>query len=492
MEYELKERGVIPVLILAFALIISISLVILYRAKKQSQRGALKLEQVQLALDHSEIQNATLKQQLKLTESKMQKIFEDPVTHVLGWKIFEDRVTQSIKESERYQFTPGLLLIEIDHLKMIQNALDKPQSHELLEEIARRLQSCIRQVDSISRFKEDTFAILLAQLTKPETAAIVAERILQILSQVSQISEHALYITASIGIAISPVDGHDHATLIRSADHALQVAKEKGKHVYQFYQENMQAQSKREWALYTSIGHESFFQSLTLYYQPIHHLVHKNIFCMDTMVYWQHTQLGLISPRELFHYAEKQHKLNIITEWMIKEACKQFLHWRTLGFHPNLLAVPVSVKQLESQFIYRLSQLLQGMNFNPEWLLLEIREDFTQVPLEALEKAINMLNYLQIKIAVDDFGASAFSLYHLKQFPIHYLKLDRFLIENVESDPRALEIIQSILYLARKLEIEVMVQGVESEKQLTVLRDAGCVLMQGQALGEPLSSIEMT
>ena len=382
--------------------------------------------------------------------------------------------------------------MDIDDFKVINDALSYEIGDALLSDVAGRLQTCIRQVDSISRFTKDTFVILLTQLAKPETAAVVAQRILQSLAQPFQINEHELYITACIGIAIYPVDGPDATTLLRSADQALHLAKEKGNHTYQFYQEKLHAKSQRELMLSTSLNRETIFQEFVLYFQPIFNVESNSIICMDALLHWQHPELGLIAPQELFNYMEKQRKLNSISEWLLQMACKQFLHWRSLEFRPDFICLPLTIKQLEnSHFIYRISQILQELNFEPTWLLLEIQESATPFDANGLEKSLNMLSYLGIKIAIDQFGSGVFSLNHLKQFSVNYLKLAPFLIENIETDQQAIAIIKSILFLAKNLSMHVIAQGVESDQQMQKLKELGCTLMQGLRLGAPLSESEI-
>ena len=493
------ESRVAPLYLTPLYLMISSGWVLLFfifylylKHRYHTKQFKNNLDKTQSELLTLQIHEKQLQQQLSALQAQSRHLFEDPVTQVLGWKLFEDRLSQSIKESARYQFTPAVLLVEIDRFKVINHALNTTLSHALLKEAAHRLQSCVRQVDSISRFKEETFIILLAQLVRPETIAIVAERILQAFAKPFQIQNHELLVSVYIGIAIYPSDGQEAMDLINNADHALNVLKEKGKQGYQFYQENMQIKNKREWEVYASLSRESFFQELALFYQPIMNVADESIFAMDALLYWQHPHLGIIAPRELFHYGEKQHKLNMISEWLLKEACQQFLHWRSLGFCPAYLAIPILARQLEnSHFIYQVSQILQQLEFNPAWLLLEIREDFTQLSIDTLEKAFNMLKYMGVKIALDDVGSRFFSLYYLKYITVHFFKLDSFLIEDMPHNPKAVELIKSIIFLANNMGVEMIIQGIDSEEQIALLKNLGCSLMQGHLLGAPLSDAEV-
>lgn len=433
-----------------------------------------------------------LREEISMLRSKLQYTFEDPVTKLLGWQLFEDRIKQNIKESERYHFTMGVMFVDIDNFKMINDAISYEVGDKLLLEVANRLNGCLRQVDSISRLAKDTFVILLAQLAKPETAAIVGQRILQALSQPFQINDHEIYITACIGIALYPADGQDVPSLLRNVDHALHVAKESGKHVCQFYQADMHTQSQRDLAIYNSLSRESIFDELVIYYQPIINANNDKVFCMDAALCWQNAELGLINTQELYDYAEKQRKLNALSLWLLKGACKEFLTWRQAGLKLNLLGLPLSIKQLEnSSFIYELSHILQEMDFNPEWLVVEIKESNLHESLETIEKAFNMLHYLGIKITIDDFASGSFTLRYLKNVTVDYLKLDKSFTEDIAQNEQTRALVKSILFLADTLNIHVISQGVENEQQMAVFKELGCVLMMGSLLGRPLTSVEV-
>jgi diguanylate cyclase len=464
-----------------------------FRGKNQDKRFENKLTIVESELKESKEAELRVRDEINILQNKLRHTLQDPITNLLGWQLFEDRLNQNIKESQRYQLTLGIMYVDIDDFKMINDALSYETGNGLLKEVAERLQSCVRKVDSVSRFAKDTFVILLTQLAKPETAAMVAQRILQSLAQPFQINGNELFITAGIGISIYPTDGPDAATLLRNADHALHLAKEKGKHGYQFSQEKMHIKSQRELAITVSLNRGSFFQEFVLYYNPIVNVKDETIFCMDALLHWQHPDLGLIGPQELLNFAEKQRNLNSISEWLLKNACKQFLHWRSLGFNPQYLGIPLSLKQLEnSHFIYRISQLLQDLEFKPEWMLFEIKETFAQLSFEVLEKAFNMLTYLGVNIAIDDFGSGPFSLYQLKNFAVNYLKLDASFVKDITTDPQTVALVKSVIFLSKKLSMQLIIQGIETEEQKTILKELDCILMQGKLLGEPLSEREVT
>lgn len=431
--------------------------------------------------------------QHELQSLQQPQSLRDPVTHLLGWKLFEDRLGQCIKESARYHFSFSVLYVDIDNFKMINNTLGNDIGNQLLKNVAERLQSCIRQVDSASRYSKDTYVILLNQLAKPETTVFAAQRILQSIAEPFQIQDQELYITARIGIAVYPQDGEDTPTLLRNAESALFLSKNKNEVGYQFYQNSMHVASQRELLLCSHLNKENLYHELIFYFQPIVCVSDQSIFCMDTLLHWQHPDFGLISYQELSSYAARQRKLNHICEWVLRNALRQYLQWRSLGFSPAFLGIPLTIAQLEnSHFICTLSQIIQEVGANPEWLLVQAKGNIQQASVGLLGKAFNMLTYMGVKLALDDFAAEFFSLTQIKTFPIHYLKLSSLMLKEVDVSAQAVELLKALIYLARTMNMQVIAQGVESERQMQVLQEAGCVLMQGQKLGAPMIEQEVT
>ena len=470
-------------ILLSVSALISVTLAILYIYtiirfhQFKRQHGA---EQVNLQIE------------LNALQKKSQYHSQDTVTKLLGWQLFEDRVNQGIKECARYEFILGVLYVDIDNFKLINNAMGYEAGNALLLETAQRLQTCVRQVDSITRQGKDTFVILLAQLARHETAAIIIQRMLQTLVEPFTINGKKITVTACIGAAFYPGDGLTAGSLMHNAEYAMLQAKTHGKQHYQFYQENLHTDSQRELSLYNSLASDSFLDELILLYQPVMNIEQKLMFCVDTQISWQHPVLGVISDHKLFAQANRQRKLNKITEQVMTNACQKFLHWRLAGFKPQILGIPVFLKQLENtQFILKLSQILQTHKMQPAWLLLEIRECAEPVSLDALEKSFNMLKYLGVKIAINDFGSGSFPLRYLKIFSVHYLKLDSALIQDIAINSQTRSLVNAIVNFAAGISLEVIATGVESQEQAKVLEELGITLQQGGLLSEPLSETEM-
>jgi diguanylate cyclase (GGDEF)-like protein len=475
------------ILIVCISLLICVLTYLFLREEKQLINLQIQTNEMTDQLNKYQETTQHLRQELTSKQTELISASRDSVTQLLGWQLFEDRLNQNIKESERYQLTLGVLFVDIDDFELINEALSYSVGDELLQEVAHRLEACIRKVDSVCRYNKDTFVVLLTQLGKPEMAAVVAQRILQSLAQSFQIKEHELFITVGIGIAIYPTDGQDGVTICNCAERALRVAKQKGKHLYQFAQEKLLINSQRDLALTNSLRRDFIPQEFVILYQPIMNTVDNTVFCMDTNLQWQHPELGLIQAQELFANAAKQGKLNVITEWLLRSACEQFLQWQSLGFKPQFISIPLAVKQLENtHFIYRISQMLQELKFDPQCLILALKDISSLTTQDVLEKSLNMLKYINVKLAVDDFGANSFALRDLKNITVDYLRLDPSFVADIEKNPQSLALIKSIVFLAENMQVKLIAQGIESEQQAILLREQGCTLMQGQLMGAAL------
>lgn len=425
-------------------------------------------------------------------QSQLQSSQQDVVSGLPAWHVFEDRLHQAIKESERYDLTVGVMMVDLDHFKTLNDALGHVVGDAVLKETAQRLLSCIRQVDSIARQSKDRFVVLLAQLSKAERAAIVAARMLEAVSQPFIMGDHEFYLTACIGIAFYPADGKEADTLLHHADNALSLAKQKGKHLYQFHQPDVHLQSQRDLALVTQLRKEAIFDELQLYYQPIVDVNTNKTVCMEALLYWQHRDYGLITPQEFFQYAESQRQSTVFCEWLMRKAFQQYLAWQARGMKNVLLAIPVFMHQLgNSQFVYQITQLFQEYHIAPQQVLIEIKEQSTQVAYEKIADAIARFKYIGAQVALNDFGIGQMPLAELKQLQFDYLKLDARCINDVTDHFRTRQFIKSLSSFAEANNMKLIVQGVHTATEMELLQTLGIYQQQGNILGSPLSAREV-
>lgn len=430
--------------------------------------------------------------QIEILQSELNQTFQDPVTHLPSLKLFEKQVEKNILESERYHFTLGLMCLEIEGFDLIQEALNPKDIEALLRKLAFRMQHSIRKVDSIARVSNDRFLICLVRLSKPETAAIVAARILQTFKEPFEINEQTMFVNVNIGVAFYPEDEQEQSALIHCANQALQIAKKNEKQNYQFYQAQYDHDTKREVIIYNDLNHEDGLNQLQIYYQPIVNVSNQSILCMDAESYWQHPQLGLIGPQELLSIVEKLHQLNRLFECLLKRAAKQFLDWNGIGFAPSYLGLSIYNHQLDQQLIYNISKILQDTHFDPKQLLLTVKSSSKQLAFDQLEKSFSMLRYMGINLALLGFGEEPFSLHYLKNLDIQYLKLTPGLIEDIQTNPRTIALITSLFQLAKNLSMNVIVLGVSEKAQIDLLKKIGCTFMQGNLLGAPIRDSDVS
>ncbi|MDR3477901.1 MAG: EAL domain-containing protein [Gammaproteobacteria bacterium] len=404
----------------------------------------------------------------------------DPLTNLPSRQVLEDRLMQTINQSKRYELIFAVIALNIEELETIENILGAEVKDALLKEIVMRLKSCIRTVDTLSRFPDDKFVFILPQLSKAEAISYVAQRIMDIISEPFLIQNHELYVTTCFGISIYPMDGVDGQVLLKNADTALQQAKARGGNVFQFYRSEMQASSRRELMLNSHLRSNKIYHEFALHYQPIINVETKKIISMEALLRWMHPDFGLISPLEFLQLAENNGRIIAIGEWVLLNACQQFKKWEETGFHPNNISVNVSLRQLENpQFVHRVSQILQDTKMQPGDLVLEISEGVLFPKLEMVEKTLLMLRHLGVQIAIDDFGTGYLSLQHLRRFPVDYLKIDGTLVRDISTDKESEHIVKMIIALAHSLQLTAVAESVESPNQRKLLEELGCSVMQG-------------
>ncbi len=463
------------------------SLYLLWRSQRalriaRNGLASAEIQQKQLRVEINRLQNKTDRAELS-----------DALTGLPERRVLEDRLNVMLNQGARYQLTCGVMYLSIDRFKVINDAMGVAAGNELLKIVAQRLAECVRKVDTISRFDEDRFVVILPQLSKAETAAYIASRLLVAIAEPCQTQGQAIYLTASIGIAIFPTDGSDAATLIHNADSALQQAKMAGRNTYQFYREDMQTESKRELLLGAGLCREDLFQAFSLYYQPEIHLPTQRIVCMKAILQWQHTEFGLLMLSDFLCEAEMTGKIGTISEWLTRTACQHMLAWREQGFSPAAVLLPLSQKQLENaHFVQQLAIMLQDYRLEAQCLIFELMDSVQPIKIELLEKNIRMMKHLGVQIAINNFGTGSLSLKNLRRLPIDFFRIDASLIKDIAVNRESEAIARMVIALAKTLQARVVAEGVTSPGQKKLLIEMGCEIMQGRLFGAPALAREFT
>lgn len=428
----------------------------------------------------------------KIAEEKIQFLaFFDSLTNLPNRALVQDRLSKSIAGGRRRRDKLGVLHLDIDNFKIINDCLGHSQGDELLRNIAQRLQACARQEDTVARLGGDEFLIALGPIGSPEDAAIVAERVARELKPPFRLDGHLLNVTCSVGISIFPDHGEDSETLMKNADAAMYASKNSGRNTFRFFSEEMTAQAIERLQLGNSmrgaIEREEFF----LVFQPEFNLRSGAISCWEALLRWKHPDLGLIPPDRFIPIAEANGTIVSIGEWVLRTACEHARSWHDAG---NKIPVAVNVSAVQFRqigFCDLVKRVLNETGLDPEYLELEITESLLLATEDMRFEVLSELKTLGVKLAIDDFGTGYSSLSYLKQLPVSKLKIDRSFIRDLHHAANEEAIAAAIIQMAKCLRLTVTAEGVENQRQLELLRDHGCDDVQGFLFSKPLRADQM-
>ena len=419
--------------------------------------------------------------------------YHDALTRLPNQSLFKDRLKQAIALSSRSNQIQAVLLVNVDRFKTINDSLGYTAGDQMLQAIAQRLTSCVRESDTVARFGADEFAVLLMQLGRTQDAANTAKAIKQAVEQAFLIDGRELFITSSIGISVYPQDGRDTATLLKNAGVALQRAKEKGRGDYEFYASGNTSQALKQLLLESQMRPGLERGEFVVEYQPQVDLKTFQLVGMEALIRWNHPALGMLQPSDFIQLAEDNGMITQIGDWALRTAVAQNKLWLNSGFSPMRLAVNVSARQFQqSAFIATICDVLKETDLDPALLELELTEgSIMKEPEKAIDK-LNKLRDLGIKIAIDDFGTGYSSLSYLKRFPIDTLKIDKTFVADVSTDEDDAAIAKAIVMMGHALDMSVIAEGVETPQQLEYLTSLGCDAIQGYLFSPPLSTQSFT
>lgn len=408
----------------------------------------------------------------------------DALTDLPNRALLGDRLNQVLARANRDGTSAAILFIDLDRFKTINDSLGHHAGDALLCETALRLTHCLRENDTVARQGGDEFIVLLPE-SDSTAAALVARKIIDAITQPVQFGGSELVVQASIGIAIHPQHGTDATTLLRNADTAMYHAKEAGRNNFQFFQLQMGETARLRLATENALRHVISSRELQLHYQPQVVLASGEVAGYEALLRWAHPQRGLLAAAEFISIAEESGLIVPLGEWALHEACRRAAFWQRSGKHLRM-AINISAKQLLGmQLADTISRILTETGCDPRFLELEMSGDAITTQQASVLSAIRDLGPLGVGLSINGFGSSYASLSHLKQIPIHKLKIDRSFIRNID-DPHEAAIVRAIILFGRNLSLQVVAEGVETQAQLDFLRQAGCDLGQGYHLGRPL------
>jgi diguanylate cyclase (GGDEF)-like protein len=413
--------------------------------------------------------------------------YHDGLTGLPNRSMFSKLLSQRISEARRYDRGLAVAFLDLDRFKQINDTLGHEAGDQLLREVATRLQGCVRDSDSVARLGGDEFVVLLPDLEDGKLAATVAHKILAVLGKPFTLIGHEFRVTASIGISVYPQDGQDEQTLTKNADIAMYQAKAEGKNNFQFYSEQLNANSLERLTLESSLRHALERDEFRLYYQAKRDIHTGCISGMEALLRWEHPDLGTVMPMQFIPVAEETGLIVPIGKWVLKTACSQSVAWQNEGLPPFGIAVNMTARQfLDESLLQDLASILKSTGMNPQLLELELTESLLIHDVENTLRILTGLKSLGIRIAVDDFGTGYSSLATLQRFPLDTVKIDRSFIGGLIGPTEQSGLADAIIAMGKSLSMTVVAQGVETKEQADFLRAHACDELQGFYFNRPL------
>ena len=424
----------------------------------------------------------------KRAEERLARLAQfDALTGLPNRDLFRDRLTQAMQRARRHERLLALLFIDLDNFKDVNDTLGHSAGDQLLKEIGRRLERCLRSQDTVGRLGGDEFTVLIEDLASIEQLQVVLDKLLAELAIGVPLGGTEVFVTASIGATLYPLGDADTEALLKQADAAMYQAKSNGRNNYQFYSHELQIRITQRLALANDLRRAVERGELTLEYQPQVDVVTGAVTCVEALVRWNHPRDGLISPAIFIPIAEQTGQIGTIGDWVLRTACRQCGQWHTAGFPKARISVNVSARQFRlTNMVQIVRNALVDARLEANALELEITEGLMMENLNAVESVLRELREMGVTLAVDDFGTGYSSLAYLKHLPLHCLKIDRSFVRDLPHDADSAAIARSILAMAHHLNLSVVAEGVETQEQYDFLVDEGCDAVQGFLLARPL------
>ncbi|OSM00239.1 PAS domain S-box protein [Magnetofaba australis] len=430
---------------------------------------------------------------IKATEQELEHLaYFDPLTTLPNRILFKNRLTHEFTAAKRHGARVALLFLDLDRFKKVNDSLGHTAGDTLLVEAAQRINSCVREVDTVARMGGDEFTAILTDIRRNEDAATVARDIIARLREPFVINEQNVYVGASVGISIYPDNGIDFDTLTKNADAAMYRAKERGRGAYAFFTEEMQEQAREALSLEDHLRQGFANGEFTLRYQPIIDLQSGDLMAVEALLRWQspdHDELVL--PEEFLPLCEETGLIAPLGAWALREACEQALQWRRQGAPALRVAVNLSARQFQERgFAGLVEETLYELDLPAEALLLEVAENVVMRNQKGANETFERLRGLGVGLALDDFGAGYTSLDFIKRLPVSMLKLHQRFIDGLPGDKADAAIVELVAGLARNLDLTLVAEGVEQAEQAEFLRKAGAQSAQGFHLCRPMPPLE--
>ncbi len=417
--------------------------------------------------------------------------FFDALTDLPNRALLADRTRHAMTDAAFHKHRFGLLILDLDRFKEINDTLGHGVGDILLCETARRLLSCVRSYDTVARLGGDEFAVLLPDIRNGADLGTIATKMLAILVEPFEVEGKELFVSGSIGIAIYPDDTIDMEALFKYADSAMYHAKKLGRNNFQFYAKELTVRSLEKLDLEAALRKAIHKGELELYYQPQINLRTNEIAGAEALLRWNSDKHGMVMPDKFISIAEDAGLIVEIGEWVLKAACETIVAWNTYNQAKLIMAVNLSSRQfVRNDLVGNIQHILDKTGCLPEWIKLEITESLLLENSHDVATMLESLNKMGLSISIDDFGTGYSALSYLNRFPISQIKVDRSFIRNTPIDREKTQLVKAIIAMADSLHLEVVAEGVEEVEQSDYLMAYGCWIVQGYLYGKPMQRSE--
>lgn len=418
--------------------------------------------------------------------------YHDPLTELGNRHLLQERLTLELRTAKLNRKRLGLLFIDLDGFKLINDSLGHGVGDQLLKRLAERIHGCLQAHDLATRLGGDEFLVLIPYLDQSEELEMLASTLLDVLREPVELAHEQVAISASIGIALYPDHADTPESLISAADSAMYEAKSQGRNGYQFYTPSMAARARERMQMEQGLLKALEQDQLCIFYQPMTDLTTGHLSGLEALIRWQHPHEGMIAPTRFIPVAEECGLIEKIGEWVMRSACRQGQSWLAAGLDVPRLSVNVSVREMRSPgYVERVAAILKETGFPPERLEIEVTESIIQRVDQSLELFTRLKN-LGVQIAIDDFGTGFSSLSLLKSLPIDRIKIDRAFVQALPDDKNSRELCRTIINLADSLDMEVTAEGIETQAQYAFLQSLNCGEGQGYLFSKPLQVEHMS
>ena len=429
----------------------------------------------------------------KNAEEKLEQLAQfDAVTGLPNRNLLQERLEHAIAQARRRGRGAGVLFVDLDRFKLVNDTHGHHVGDELLAQVGRRLKDCVRRDDTVARPGGDEFAVVIADLARPDDAAFVARKILDSFAAPFDLGGRETFITASIGLAAFPNDGKDAETLLKCADVAMYRAKESSRNAFCFYTAEMNARAASKLQLNTDLRRALERREFSLHYQPKVNLATGEMIGMEALLRWKHAERGMVPPLEFIPALEDSGLIVEVGDWVVGEACRQLREWTRAGLQLAPVAVNLSARQFRRRDLDQvIRRVLAEHGLSPALLELEITESSLMDDPQDAIRQLQALREAGLRISVDDFGTGYSSLAYLTRLPVSTLKIDRAFVNAATTESSSAAIVKMVIDMAQRLSFDVVAEGIETDAHVMFLRQHGCSQGQGYHFGRPIPAEAM-